>query len=207
MADESRNVTRGGLVPLDEADDYKIAEGNPDPRGWDVVASGTKVGEVDMLIADLGAMKVRYLDVELDKQFARTEDRHVLIPVGAARLDDDNDRVLLEGMTSETLLGLPLYTEGTPITRDFENTLRERLTGAPISASRAGSDYYEHEHFDENRFFGKRARAVNVAGGTARVVERVVQIPVTDEERRAGKGTVKSDSAAERLSDEERRAP
>ncbi len=187
MADSDRNMTPGGLVPLDKADDYKIAEGNPDPRGWDVIANGTKVGEVDKLIADLSALKVRYLDVKLDKDFAGTKDRHVLIPIGAARLDDDNDDVLLQGMTRDALIGLPAYAANTPITRDYENSLRERMTGAPVAPPPSGRDYYAHEHFDENRFFGMR-------GATARDDrdERLVRIPITEEDVRVGKRQVKA---------------
>jgi uncharacterized protein (TIGR02271 family) len=140
---------------------------------------------VDKLIADLNALKVRYLDVELDDEFAGTKDRHVLIPIGAARLDDDNDNVLLQGMTRDALIGLPAFAANTPITRDYENSLRERMTGAPIPAPRSGRDYYEHEHFDENRFFGKRGaplRGEGTEGG-----ERVVRIPIAEEEMRVGK--------------------
>ena len=191
MAHDDRNMTPGGLVPLDKADDYKIADGNPDPRGWDVISNGTKVGEVDKLIADLSAMKVRYLDVELDDKFAGTKDRHVLIPIGAARLDDDNDQVLLSGMSRDALVGLPAYSENTPITRDYENSLRERMTGAPIPTSRAGRDYYEHEDFDENRFFGKRGSAPRTTGA-ATSSERIVRIPITEEEVRVGKRQVEA---------------
>ncbi len=186
MADRDRNMTPGGLVPLDKADDYKIAEGNPDPRGWDVIANGTKVGEVDKLIADLNALKVRYLDVELDDDFAGTKDRHVLIPIGAARLDDDNDNVLLQGMTRDALIGLPAYAANTPITRDYENSLRERMTGAPIPPPR-GRDYYEHEHFDESRFFGRRG-----APARGESNDRLIRVPITEEEVRVGKRQVKA---------------
>ena len=49
------------LVPLDQMDDFKVADGDPDVRGWDVVASdGQKVGHVEDLLVDPGAMKVRY---------------------------------------------------------------------------------------------------------------------------------------------------
>jgi uncharacterized protein (TIGR02271 family) len=179
MAHNDRNMTPGGLVPLDEADDYKVADGNPDPRGWDVIANGTKVGEVDKLIADLSALKVRYLDVELDDDFAGTKDRHVLIPIGAARLDDDNDEVLLQGMTREALIGLPAFAANTPITRDYENSLRERMTGAPIPAPRSGRDYYDHEHFDENRFFGKRQVQAGEVDVRKTVETKHVEQPVT----------------------------
>ena len=190
MANYETNMTPGGLVPLDKADDYKIAEGNPDPRGWDVVVSGAKVGEVDKLIADLSALKVRYLDVELDDKFSGAKNRHVLIPIGAARLDDDNDQVLLSGMSRDALVGLPAYTGTSPITRDYENSLRERMTGAPIPTPRAGRDYYEHEHFDENRFFGKRGAPLR--GSASENRERIVRIPITEEEMRVGKRQVEA---------------
>lgn len=190
MADNDRNMTPGGLVPLDKADDYKIADGNPDPRGWDVIANGTKVGEVDKLIADLNALKVRYLDVELDDDFSGTKDRHVLIPIGAARLDDDNDNVLLQGMTRDALIGLPAYAANTPITRDYENSLRERVSGAPIPKPRSERDYYEHEHFDENRFFGERGAPPS--DEEAERGRRIVRIPITEEEVRVGKRQVQA---------------
>lgn len=200
MADRERNMTPGGLVPLDKADDYKIADGNPDPRGWDVVANGTKVGEVDRLIADLNALKVRYLDVELDVDFAGTKDRHVLIPIGAARLDSRNDNVLLQGMTRDALIGLPAYAADAPITRDYENSLRERMTGTPIPPTQSGRDYYDHEHFDENRFFG-------TGGETARGdrSERIMHIPITEEEARVGKRQVQAGEVDVRKTVETRR--
>src|SRR5919202_5723826 len=106
MADEMSNTGAGGLVPLSDAKDLKVAEGNPDVRGWDVLASdGTEVGEVEDLLVDPAAMKVRYLIVELDKEVAGTDDRRVLVPVGAARLDDDDDKVLLQGTTVQALTG------------------------------------------------------------------------------------------------------
>ena len=74
MADE--NIQ--GLAPLSELDGFKVAEGDPDIRGWDVLASdGSKVGEVEDLVVDTAAMKVRYIDVELDDdRFENADDRH-----------------------------------------------------------------------------------------------------------------------------------
>lgn len=206
MADKTRNTRSGGLVPLDKADDYKIAAGNADPRGWDVLANGAKVGEVDTLIVDLGALKVRYMDVELDRRLAGVADRHSLIPIGTAHLDAENDRVLLDGISPDTLLGLPTYDADTPITRDYENTLRAALTGTPITAASAGSgDYYEHEHFDDSRFFGRRGQAgERASGGAATEGERAVRIPVTEEEMKVGKRQVQAGEVEVRKSVETR---
>src|SRR5919199_1050370 len=157
MADERmRNTGAGGLVPLSDAKDLKVAEGNPDVRGWDVLASdGTEVGEVKDLLVEPGAMKVRYLVVELDKKVAGTDDRSVLVPVGAARLDDDDDKVLLQSMALQAITGLPPYMPA-QFSRSYEDTLRERWGREKAAAQTAGRDYYAHDHFDENRFYGRR---------------------------------------------------
>lgn len=101
--EHDRDASRRGdeaprVAPLGDLDDFQVADGCPDVRGWDVVAAdGRKVGTVHELIADTGAMRVRYLDVKLDKSAAGPEgDRDVLVPIGTARLDQDDDRVMLD---------------------------------------------------------------------------------------------------------------
>lgn len=105
------------LKRLDDLDDYKVADGDPDIRGWSVFAAdGRRVGEVDSLIVDTQAMQVRYLDLDLDREsLDLTEDRHVLVPISGARLDDDDDGVHLTGLTSEELAAMPPYRHGEPI--------------------------------------------------------------------------------------------
>jgi hypothetical protein len=55
-----------GLVSL-EHDDFAVADGEPDVRGWDVVTTDQRtIGKVDDLLADPAALKVKYLTVDLD---------------------------------------------------------------------------------------------------------------------------------------------
>ena len=91
----SSSVQHAGLRALSDLDDLGIAEGEPDIRGWTVrTADGVHVGEVDDLIIDTLAMKVRYMCVELDgATFDLDDKRRVLVPLGTARLDDVNDDV------------------------------------------------------------------------------------------------------------------
>lgn len=111
------------VVPLGQLDDFKVADGDPDVRGWEVLASdGRKIGEVDELLVDTAAMKVRYLDVDVEST-GGGHDRHVLIPIGYARLDESHDRVMLDALASSELGGIPSYDQG-PLTRDFETSLR-----------------------------------------------------------------------------------
>lgn len=97
--------TGGTLVHTKDLDDFKLPKDEPDPRGWDVRGSdGSKVGKVEDLIFDTGENRVRYFEVALDKDFAKEAGRdHTLIPIEQARLDDDNDHVVLD--LSSTTLG------------------------------------------------------------------------------------------------------
>jgi uncharacterized protein (TIGR02271 family) len=158
MADERMDR----VVPLDDLDDFKVADGDPDVRGWEVLGSdGRKVGEVDQLLVDPSAMKVRYLDVDVDDDLAG-DDRHVLIPIGYARLDRDDNRVLVDAVASGDLATLPMYQSG-PVTREYEDTLRERFSrgstagteGTAGTTARTDTDYYANDAYDDDRFYGR----------------------------------------------------
>jgi uncharacterized protein (TIGR02271 family) len=147
---------RQNVVPLDDLNDFEVADDNPDVRGWDVVTSdGRKVGEVDELLVDTAAMKVRYLDIELDKEIRGSDrDRHVLIPIGQARLDDRDDRVLIERVNTEQLRTMPAYNG--QLDRGYEDSLRSHFGTSSGSRSASERDYYSGEHFDDSRFYGAR---------------------------------------------------
>lgn len=171
MRDErDRDETRAGgmaggtgqLARLDDLDGYKVAEGDPDIRGWDVkTADGMKVGKVHDLIVDTNSFMVRYVGVKLDKKsLGLSDEREVLLPIGTARLDDNDDAVLVNAGSAQELRNLPPYQDGQEITREYETGLRGRFaTGAATGATAsAGSDkdFYEHENFNDHKFWGKR---------------------------------------------------
>jgi uncharacterized protein (TIGR02271 family) len=195
------------VVPLDQLDDYKVAEGDPDVRGWEVVASdGRKIGEVDQLLVDTAAMKVRYLDVDVDNDLVAgatdASDRHVLIPIGYARLDESSDRVIVDQLASSDVVGLPEYTHG-PITRDFESSVRSRFDagytagGTAATAGAAGlastestettrdtdNDFYSHDLYDDNRFYGARR---NMEGDEARMTLSEEELEIRRQRMSAG---------------------
>jgi uncharacterized protein (TIGR02271 family) len=149
MADVDR------IVPLDELKDYKVADHDPDVRGWDVLdRNGVKIGEVDRLLVDTAAMKVRYLDVEVDDDLIE-EERHVLVPIGYARLDEDEDHVFVDQISAAEVVALPAYTHQ-PVTRDYENQLRGHFDRTATSTTTTGEDYYAGETYDDDRVFGSR---------------------------------------------------
>jgi uncharacterized protein (TIGR02271 family) len=129
------------VVPMNQLSGYKVADGEPDIRGWDVMASdGRRLGRVDDLLVDTQANKVRYVDVEGGTQ------GHVTIPIGYARLERDSKQVLVDRLSDDQFGALPAYDRG-PITRDYE----ERVGRA--CNLQASPDFYENDAFraDEMR--------------------------------------------------------
>ncbi|MGH7664909.1 MAG: PRC-barrel domain-containing protein [Gemmatimonadaceae bacterium] len=156
-----RDDTTPRLAALGDLRDYKVADDDPDIRGWDVIGSdGDRIGEVHDVIADTVAMRVRYVDVELDAVSSGGEkDRHVLLPIGCARLHEKDDQLLMGSATFDVAT-LPAYTHG-PITREQELTIRDCVAEA-VPADRAArrrtgeDEFYGHPVYDEEPFWGGR---------------------------------------------------
>lgn len=149
------------LVALSTLKKYRVAKGEMDIRGWDVVTSDhKKIGDVHELIVDPTAMRVRYLDISLDKTVLETKDKtHILVPIAGATLDDDDNRVYIENLSSERIEAMPPY-DHRPISRDYELMLvsafarGDRAASSPLVGE--GTDFYEQPQFTEQRFWGKR---------------------------------------------------
>jgi hypothetical protein len=121
------NMKHRRLQELDRSD-FAITKGDPDIRGWDVKnATGQKIGEVEELILDARQQKIRYMVVELDDDDLDLEDdKKVLIPIGLAELDKDDDDVMLPSLTVAQLQALPAYD------RDSLNDETERQICAAL---------------------------------------------------------------------------
>lgn len=139
------------IAPLDEVD-FEVAEGDPDVRGWGVWGKdGRRVGEVEELIVDTAARRVRYLDIELDDKLTGMSNRRVLVPIGAAQLEPDHSEVRLQ-YESDDIVRLPVYTaEG--LTRDYEEDLRRGFD--PEYKSAEGDEFYQHDLYNDRRFYGR----------------------------------------------------
>ena len=149
--------------PLSAMADLQVADGEPDIRGWNVVGQDRRtIGTVHDLVVDSAELKVRYMDVEMRRAvIAADHDRHVLIPIGYARLDEDDDRVLVNNIATTAAGSLPAF-EHAPITREQEVALHQTYADASPAAGampEREQDYYGHDRFDDSRFWGKRDRA------------------------------------------------
>jgi photosynthetic reaction center H subunit len=151
----------GRLYKLSELDDYEVADDDPDVRGWDVVTSDNKtIGEVEDLIVDMSAMRVRYLQVRVKDEISGVDDHRMLLPIGTASIDEKKDVVRAGNVETVTLLKYPKLEEGN-ITRDYENTLRRSYNPdfeTKDSDKESDKDYYNNEFYDEERFYSPRRK-------------------------------------------------
>jgi hypothetical protein len=182
MAKDYRTEDGAQIAPLSDLKDFQVSEGYKDIRGWRVdSADGKKVGEVHDLLVDLDGMRTRYLDVRLDSSIAASHgDRDVLVPIGSARIADKGDVVVVP-LTAERVSLLPVYDHGV-LTRTYESELRRHFTLGEAAAGTAGAaaaataatvatadhvadkpverGFYDHEAYDDRRFFQPSRRTV-----------------------------------------------
>jgi uncharacterized protein (TIGR02271 family) len=169
------------VVPLNSLPSYKVADGEPDIRGWDVMsADGRRIGRVDDLLVDTGANKVRYVDVEGDRG-------HMCVPIGLARLERDSRQVMVDRMQADQFSALPTHERGN-VTRDYEMQLGRAMDTDFDTRTSNGANLYGHEGFrdegavrlvlsEEELAVGKR----QVAAGEVGVSKRVETEHVTDQ--------------------------
>jgi photosynthetic reaction center H subunit len=143
------------LRRLRDLTEFEVADGSPDVRGWAVRGGdGKKFGEVFELIVDVDALKVRYLDVELDSELRISEhERHILLPIGVAALDEDGDNVFVTSLDIDSVLDYPPYVE-IQITREYEVAMLRSLK-LPLPET-GTADFYDQDSYNDQRFYQAR---------------------------------------------------
>lgn len=135
---------------------YDVADEDPDIRHWIIVDdSAKKIGEVKDLLFDPEAGKARYLITNL-KDGMLEDDRRVLIPIGRARLNKEDHRVVLPALTTNQIAGLPEYSGPENLTEEDERKMRDIFAGSGETKTYDRKTFYEHEDFNENRFYLKK---------------------------------------------------
>ncbi len=166
MADDNKNKS---LYYLDELSDYKVASDYPDVRGWKVTdAQDRVVGTVDDLLVNKKAERVVYLDVEVDEELIEeghepldrkagegvhefiNEDGedHLIIPIGLAWVDDDNNTVRCDSLDRNTFKKTKRFSKGGDIDRDYEVLVIQ--TYVPDSSS--GVDQNDDKFYDRDEY-------------------------------------------------------
>jgi hypothetical protein len=83
---------RESLVALSTLGSWKVSEGEPDIRGWDVrTVSGRQLGSVHDLLVDPNASEVVLVDVDLPGT-----DRHTFVPIRVIQIDRARRLVLMD---------------------------------------------------------------------------------------------------------------
>ena len=128
------------LRRLNELDDFDVADGYPDIRGWDVkTPTGRKLGKVKDLIVSVAERRVRYVDVEVDRDMRGPADDmngHALLPIGTVQLDEKHDDVLMS-MANDEFTSYPRYAGG-EITHQYEGSIRNRFSTSTGDAAALG---------------------------------------------------------------------
>jgi hypothetical protein len=157
------------LVRLGDLKEFRVAKGDTDPRGWTVVASdGHKIGEVSELLVDTRSLEARYIDCDVDEDKLGLEgvDRHVLVPIDAARLDRHKKNVVLDGVFAKDVGAIPVYG-GLPLEERAEREVREAFRlderGDPRDSRYAADARDIDARRDADMFYGARRDARRMA--------------------------------------------
>lgn len=148
------------LRMLSRLREYEVADRDPDIRGWKLFdATGESVGTIHDLVIDMEQKVARYLDVQLDREAASgSQERHVLVPIGLARLSDDVEAVTLTTLDRSHLAALPAFDHSV-ITRDKECELQGAVRGDTRPTPDTGAAFYESPEFTTVVFWGTRRGA------------------------------------------------
>jgi hypothetical protein len=154
MEFDNENTTPVNQLQELSNSDYEIRDGEPDITGWSVFNSeGNKIGEIQDLLFDPEARKVRYMVLQLQAngQDVYDDDRDVLIPIGVAELHSEDEQVSIPLASAQPLTGLPAYETGN-LTPETEIRIREIFEGGS-TAPYEHPQFYAHTHFDEDKFY------------------------------------------------------
>ncbi|WP_299399619.1 PRC-barrel domain-containing protein [uncultured Gelidibacter sp.] len=173
------------LYYITELSDYKISDGYPDVRGWDVKDVDNRViGKVDNLLVNKYAERVVYLDVEVDKsiidakhdpygrptqteirEFVNKEgENHIIVPIGLVDVNEDSKYIYTDIIDHRTFSETKRYRKGDNINRSYENQVLNsyerrqnwRDTDDVNVVSNDSHLYDDNRVLDENRFTDTR---------------------------------------------------
>jgi len=159
------------LQELDHSN-FEIVKDEPDIRGWDVrYRNGEKIGSVEELILDTKAKKVRYMIVDLEENELRLEHRKIVIPIGFAELDKQQDDVLIPNVSVDQLCRLADYKRNSlspELERSIASVFGRKANVEPVASIKREErrvneldddidpDFYSHEHFNSDNLYKNR---------------------------------------------------
>ncbi len=177
--------------------DFQIVDGEPNIIGWEVKSdTGSYIGEITDLLFDPESRSVRYLVIDLDDNGMDLGDKKVMVPIGTAHLHTSDDEVVLPNISSQHLSELPAYDEDAtvPATEvqvaqvfNTENVDRNETQRERAIAEFNQSEFYQHEHFNKDRFYqrgGINSQPASENTGTVLTKEQYVGDDFVDNSKR-----------------------
>jgi len=177
MSDERSDIDRwiaGGAVPLADLTGHRMADDEPDVRGWDVVApDGERIGRVHELLVDRASAEVAAVVVDLALPSADGASR-VVRPIESVSLDERRRAVVAEDAVV-TARGASHVLEE----RDVHHPHADDAPPAAVSVERSGDEEIVRVPIVEERLVVERRPVVTevvtirkrVVPGGERVVE------------------------------------
>ncbi|MFT2011256.1 PRC and DUF2382 domain-containing protein [Pontibacter sp. 13R65] len=200
---ENENLRNSSQLIELGGSDYEIAEGQPDIRGWKVKnAQDQTIGEVDELIFDPTALKVRYLVLDLEGNVLDLEPRNVLVPIGVAELHESDDVLYLNNVTADHLTALPVYSSDN-LNSNTESEVRRVFGGigaAGVAGAAAASGTTQHSDYDsdvynEDNLYRRRMASRPPATEAPATGTDSETIPIIEENLEVGKRTIETGGA------------
>ena len=134
---------------LDDLSGYKVKDEDPDVRGWKVLdASHQKIGKVQNFLVSKEAKKVRYLNVEVDKDIIaegheplsgkvdsphefinRDGDTNLIIPIEMATIDEEEKAVYTADVSRETFARTKRIAPAGPVSPEYERYVLQNYRG------------------------------------------------------------------------------
>lgn len=138
--------------------DYKISDHLSEVYGWQVVIdSGERIGSLKDFLFDRNQKRIRYLIVDLKKdETVKKEYKEILIPIGMAKLDEQERRtVVLGNLSSEELDKIPGYKNVKSLAiEDEKSTLSIFSSKKKEEIAYTPQNFYNQDEFNEGIFFG-----------------------------------------------------
>lgn len=140
---------------------YEIVDGEPDIIGWSIRDAGDrKLGVVHDLLFEPEVQKVRYIIAHLKDNDYDLDRRKVLIPIGLAELQENNDNIVLDAVSPWQLRALPTYDKN--MTGQDEQDIFTIFSGAGSTitnnSSQAQQQLYDHTNYDYDNLFRNRRK-------------------------------------------------
>lgn len=118
---DPETARRRRLVPLEQLDGYRLAEGEPDIRGWDVrTLNGREIGEIEELLVDPDHGEVVMIEVEL-----REGGVHAEVPIRSVQLDRSAKAVLVDSGDVDARYDQRARDRMAAVERDADREIRD----------------------------------------------------------------------------------